>query len=105
MSFRSIVGSLTTPNCSPSVTWVIFPDPIPISLNQISRFRSLPIHGIENSILVDNYRHLQPIGKRKIFLRSVATRFTRLEKIAKLVATNDRTEHDGEDEMLEWYYH
>lgn len=95
------LGSLTTPNCSPSVTWVVFADTLPISINQMSRFRSLSIAGMENSILVDNYRHLQPIGNRKIFLRSIGTRFARFENYA---VTDNRTKSDEDDDLSEWYY-
>lgn len=93
-------GSLTTPKCNPSVTWVLFPDTIPVSLHQISKFRSLS-NGIEGLLLVDNYRHLQPIGNRKIFLRSVSQRTTKLEKLIEM----ERSKNDSDDEdPSEWYY-
>lgn len=93
-------GSLTTPKCNPAVTWVLFPDTIPISLHQISKFRSLS-NGIEGLLLVDNYRHLQPIGNRKIFLRSVSSRTTKLEKFT--MSKHNTNESDDEDPS-DWYY-
>ncbi|CRK86501.1 CLUMA_CG000153, isoform A, partial [Clunio marinus] len=85
--FYTYRGSLTTPKCNPAVTWIVFPDTIPISLNQMARFRSLS-NGIEGLLLLDNYRHLQPIGNRKIFLRSVKSRFAKLENLTALESSN-----------------
>lgn len=92
-----IVGSLTTPKCNEAVTWIIFPDTIPISLSQMAKFRSLS-NGIEGLLLVDNYRHLQPIGNRKVFVRSISSRFLELDKLVK---DNDDGEQFSE---TEWYY-
>lgn len=98
--FHIFEGSLTTPPCNPSVTWVVFPETIPISLNQMAKFRSMS-NGVEGLLLVDNFRHLQPIGNRKIFLRSVSTRFTKLEKLL----TNEHTDDDSnEEDPSDWYY-
>lgn len=94
-------GSLTTPKCNPAVTWVLFPDTIPISLHQMGKFRSLS-NGIEGLLLVDNFRHVQPIGRRKVFLRSVTSRFTLLEKLSN-DAIDDENSSDDEDPR-EWYY-
>lgn len=92
-----IIGSLTTPSCNEAVTWIIFPDTIPISLSQMAKFRSLS-NGIEGLLLVDNYRHLQPVGNRKVFIRSVSSRFLML----------DRMQTESEEEDLNpssiWYY-
>ncbi|XP_055385120.1 carbonic anhydrase 2-like [Condylostylus longicornis] len=68
--FYTYRGSLTTPPCSEAVTWVLFPDPIPISTSQISKFRHLH-SSLEGSVLVDNFRSVQPIGNRRIFLRKI----------------------------------
>lgn len=94
-----IVGSLTTPKCNEAVTWMIFPDTIPISLNQMAKFRSLS-NGIEGLLLADNYRHLQPIGNRKIFVRSVSSRIMALDKLLIVV------DEEASEESLhsEWYY-
>ncbi|KAF6206801.1 hypothetical protein GE061_018037 [Apolygus lucorum] len=64
--FYTYRGSLTTPPCSEAVTWILFPDPMPISYSQVQRFRELRS---EDEVLVDNYRHLQDIGRRKVFVR------------------------------------
>jgi hypothetical protein len=85
----------------PQVTWILFPDTLGISLNQMAKFRSLS-NGIEGLLLVDNYRHLQPVGNRKIFLRSVTSRFTKLEKLIANEDNEDRTVN--EDILAEWYY-
>ncbi|KAL1132430.1 hypothetical protein AAG570_010385 [Ranatra chinensis] len=70
--FYTYRGSLTTPPCSEAVTWIVFPDPMPISYTQMKKFRQLSM-GPE--AMVDNYRHLQPVGKRKIFVRRQASEF------------------------------
>lgn len=95
----SLQGSLTTPKCNPAVTWIIFPDTIPISLNQIAKFRTLS-NGIEGLLLVDNFRHLQPIGNRKVFLRSVASRSTSLEK----VLISEPHEDSNDEDPSFWYF-
>lgn len=33
--FYTYQGSLTTPPCSEAVTWILFPDPLPVSLAQV----------------------------------------------------------------------
>jgi carbonic anhydrase len=88
-------GSLTTPQCNEAVTWIIFPDPIPISLNQMAKFRSLS-NGAGGLLLVDNYRHLQPVGNRKIYLRTVPSRFVDIESLVAI--------EENDEESLEWYY-
>jgi len=68
MIYIYLAGSLTTPPCSEAVTWILFPDPIPISPKQISRFRQLS--DTQDGALVDNFRTLQPVGNRRIFART-----------------------------------
>ncbi|XP_070509349.1 carbonic anhydrase 2 [Chironomus tepperi] len=105
--FYTYRGSLTTPTCNEAVTWIIFPDTIPISLSQMSKFRSLS-NGIEGLLLVDNYRHLQPVGNRKIFLRSISTRTVELEKIVEMEmygrALVNRSDSNVTVDDSEWYY-
>ncbi|XP_076380477.1 putative carbonic anhydrase 3 isoform X2 [Megalopta genalis] len=60
-------GSLTTPPCSEVVTWIIFSTPVAISFNQLTKFRLLS-DSVERK-LADNYRMLQDIGLRKIYVR------------------------------------
>lgn len=92
-----LLDSLTTPKCNEAVTWIIFPDTIPISLNQMAKFRSLS-NGIEGLLLVDNYRHLQPVGNRKVFVRSVSSRFLMLDKM------QNENEDDEDDPDSIWFY-
>ncbi|XP_076624637.1 putative carbonic anhydrase 3 [Colletes latitarsis] len=66
--FYTYKGSLTTPPCSEVVTWIIFPTPVPISFAQLSKFRQLS-NG--EDVLADNYRKLQNIGRRKIYVRKL----------------------------------
>ncbi|KAM7363931.1 carbonic anhydrase 9 isoform 2-T2 [Cochliomyia hominivorax] len=77
--FYTYKGSLTTPPCSEAVTWVLYPDPIPISPKQISRFRQLSDN--MDGALVDNYRQLQPLGNRRIFMRTGNTHHTHISKL------------------------
>ncbi|XP_073821379.1 carbonic anhydrase 2-like [Musca autumnalis] len=48
--FFTYPGSLTTPDCSESVTWTVFPYPIYISLQQMQKFWSLRDHAITDNI-------------------------------------------------------
>ncbi|XP_024872136.1 carbonic anhydrase 9-like [Temnothorax curvispinosus] len=64
--FYTYKGSLTTPPCSEVVTWIIFAVPVPLSFRQVNTFRKLS-NGEE--ILGDNFRLLQDIGQRKIYIR------------------------------------
>lgn len=34
--FYTYQGSLTTPPCSEAVTWIVFPDPLPVSFSQVN---------------------------------------------------------------------
>lgn len=63
-------------------------------------------NGIEGLLLVDNFRHLQPIGNRKIFLRSVTSRFTKLEKLManEHDESDDSDDEEDEEDPSEWYY-
>ncbi|XP_054726333.1 carbonic anhydrase 2 [Anastrepha obliqua] len=79
--FYTYKGSLTTPPCSEAITWVLYPDPIPISPKQIARFRQL--QDTQDGALVDNFRQLQPIGNRRIFMRNGNTRHTHVEALKK----------------------
>ncbi|XP_037825566.1 carbonic anhydrase 2 [Lucilia sericata] len=87
--FYTYKGSLTTPPCSEAVTWVLYPDPIPISPKQISRFRQLSDN--QEGALVDNYRQLQPLGNRRVFMRNGNTQHT---QIARLLSEVDYKKWD-----------
>ena len=42
--FYRYSGSYTTPGCQEVVTWIIYPDPLPIDIKQIEAFRGLILH-------------------------------------------------------------
>ncbi|XP_004922913.1 carbonic anhydrase 7 [Bombyx mandarina] len=65
--FYTYKGSLTTPPCAEAVTWVIFSDYLPISVFQMDNFRGLLSN--LNLPLVDNFRQLQPLFGRRVFVR------------------------------------
>ncbi|KAK2581126.1 hypothetical protein KPH14_007940 [Odynerus spinipes] len=65
-TFYTYKGSLTTPPCNEVVTWIIWSTPVAISFRQMNRFRMLS-NGEDK--LVDNYRKLQDIRMRKVFVR------------------------------------
>ncbi|KAH8311351.1 hypothetical protein KR044_005742 [Drosophila immigrans] len=113
--FYTYKGSLTTPPCSEAVTWILFPDPIPISpkqvsltlprrhtvrmsnvcvvpFSQISRFRQLS--DTQDGALVDNFRTLQPVGNRRIFARTGHVRHTSISAL----------KHEGDYLKYDWFY-
>ncbi|ELT98446.1 hypothetical protein CAPTEDRAFT_225271 [Capitella teleta] len=68
-------GSMTTPPCHESVTWLIFYDPLKITGDELSLFRTLNCYGVnEDRPILDehygrilkNYRPTQPLGSRVI---------------------------------------
>lgn len=70
-------GSYTTPACEEVVTWVIFPQPLPVSPAQMKYFHDLITHHKlrqamkYNSTVNDEdlgyYRHIHELGSRKVF--------------------------------------
>ncbi|XP_011312633.1 carbonic anhydrase 2-like [Fopius arisanus] len=72
-TFYTYRGSLTTPPCSEAVTWIIFSMTVPISFKQMNKFRILS-NG--EDVLAENYRKLQKIGNRKVYLRKLTPKFT-----------------------------
>lgn len=56
-------GSLTTPPCSEGVKWIIMTDPLQLSTQQISSFRS---------VMKGNNRPAQPLNSRKIVTDRIA---------------------------------
>jgi carbonic anhydrase len=66
--FFKYQGSLTTPPCSESVTWIVFREISGISIEQMSYFRSLMMHSEDHERIVigHNIRDLQKVRKREI---------------------------------------
>ncbi|XP_054162195.1 carbonic anhydrase 1-like [Oppia nitens] len=59
-------GSLTTPPCYETVTWLIFKNTIEISSDQIKVFRGL--QQSSGKKLLTNLRNIQPLNGRTVFL-------------------------------------
>ncbi|XP_015438049.1 PREDICTED: carbonic anhydrase 2-like [Dufourea novaeangliae] len=89
--FYTYKGSLTTPPCNEVVTWIIFSAPVPISLVQLNKFRSL-FNG--DDVLTDNYRKLQDIGLRKVYIRRLNSYLITKHNGTIVNATN-----------LDWFWH
>lgn len=59
-SFYSYSGSLTTPPCSEKVNWVVFKNPIVISVEEVLK--------LKNNMPLNNYRNEQPLNDRTVYL-------------------------------------
>lgn len=58
-------GSLTTPNCQESVIWSVLTEKLTVSESQMQVFRNL---GANNEVLKSNYREIQDLGSRTVYL-------------------------------------
>jgi carbonic anhydrase len=67
-SYMTYPGSLTTPPCNEAVTWLNFNQTIPISRDQLAKFRDLEDN--KGNPLVDNFRPPQPLNDREVKLFS-----------------------------------
>ncbi|XP_013791704.2 carbonic anhydrase 7-like, partial [Limulus polyphemus] len=73
-SYWTYLGSLTTPPCYESVTWIVLKNPIQVSEDQLEAFRKLQSYckGQENpggeleGYIVENYRPPLPLGDREL---------------------------------------
>ncbi|XP_012288830.1 carbonic anhydrase 1 [Orussus abietinus] len=63
-NYYTYFGSLTQPPCNEIVTWIIHPEPIAISGNQMAEFRK--VHSIEGPLLL-NSRPVQKLNDREIY--------------------------------------
>jgi carbonic anhydrase len=68
-------GSLTTPPCYNSVTWIVFRNPIFISERQVNRYRELLFANAAgsptNTLLANNFRPTQPLNGRTVYRTSI----------------------------------
>ncbi|WP_370476460.1 carbonic anhydrase [Tamlana flava] len=59
-NFYSYNGSLTTPPCSENVNWVVFEQPIVLSVEEVVK--------LKNNMPLNNYRNEQPLNDRVVTL-------------------------------------
>ncbi|XP_012513128.1 PREDICTED: carbonic anhydrase 5A, mitochondrial isoform X2 [Propithecus coquereli] len=66
--YWTYAGSLTTPPLAESVTWIIQRQPIEVAPSQLSALRTLlcSAAGEEETVMVNNYRPLQPLLNRQV---------------------------------------
>lgn len=58
--YYSYDGSLTTPPCSEGVNWIVFKEPIILSVEEVLKLR--------NNMPINNYRNEQPLNDRMVTL-------------------------------------
>ncbi|CAO1439519.1 unnamed protein product [Diamesa hyperborea] len=63
-SYFRYEGSLTTPGCGEAVVWTVFEASLPISLDQVERFKS--VQADDGQKLTHNYRSIQPLNNRAL---------------------------------------
>ncbi|KAI6192006.1 Alpha carbonic anhydrase domain-containing protein [Aphelenchoides bicaudatus] len=67
-SFARYNGSLTTPPCSENVIWTVFTEPVQVTHEQLDVLRA--IKDYRGTIIRKNYRPLQSVNDRSVFLAS-----------------------------------
>ncbi|CAG9765380.1 unnamed protein product [Ceutorhynchus assimilis] len=65
--FYRYQGSLTTPGCNEGVIWTVFTNTLPISPKQVKIFEAMQTE--EKTALTKNYRSLQALNDRTVYLR------------------------------------
>jgi len=67
--YYSYKGSLTTPGCYESVSWLVLKKPIDASKRILKKFRKLKsTHGYLPGKMCNNFRPIQPLNGRKVTL-------------------------------------
>ncbi|KAF5926365.1 carbonic anhydrase 2 isoform X1 [Diceros bicornis minor] len=68
LDYWTYPGSLTTPPLLECVTWVVLKEPISVSSEQMSKFRTLNfnVEGEPEERMVDNWRPTQPLKNRQV---------------------------------------
>lgn len=64
--YLSYKGSLTTPNCTENVTWIVSTTPLSISSMQLRQFRRMKNE--KGNLLLSNFRPLQHLNYRDVYL-------------------------------------
>ncbi|XP_062917862.1 carbonic anhydrase 13-like [Mobula hypostoma] len=65
LSYWTYLGSLTTPPLYESVIWIVLKEPIPISKEQMAKFRTLQFTGPDD-LMQSNFRPPQPLNNRVV---------------------------------------
>ncbi|CRK88908.1 CLUMA_CG002626, isoform A [Clunio marinus] len=73
-SYFRYEGSLTTPGCGEAVVWTVFDQSIPISMDQVERFKA--VQDDEGQKLTHNYRHIQPLNSRALVYIQGSTEYS-----------------------------
>lgn len=73
-AYWTYFGSLTTPPFSESVIWLVFKEPVEVSLKQLELMRNLRCYDVNepcpcddgNGKVINNYRPTLPLGNREL---------------------------------------
>ncbi|GAB0097666.1 Carbonic anhydrase [Sergentomyia squamirostris] len=67
-SYFRYEGSLTTPGCGEAVQWTVFTESLPISFEQLERFKNIKTNN--GTVLTHNFRTVQPLNSRPLIFVS-----------------------------------